>query len=185
MAAGTLSLTGIVEAWNPWWLLWQAIAAGVPSREYDVIIDHTLALLERAEHLDRDPLDLQPAEVRADTLALAERDPLDDPCVEAALDFVDAPTIRLHVHVLHLDLHVVVAEAGQVDRQHEVVIRLDEVHRRNPALHTVGAPALRSEERSEQPVEFLRERFRPHEKRHQTPPPYLRGLTDSEDKTSV
>jgi NADH-quinone oxidoreductase subunit H len=23
MAAGTLSLTGIVEAWNPWWLLWQ------------------------------------------------------------------------------------------------------------------------------------------------------------------
>jgi NADH-quinone oxidoreductase subunit H len=29
MAAGTLSLTGIVEAWNPWWLLWQAIAAFV------------------------------------------------------------------------------------------------------------------------------------------------------------
>jgi len=27
MAAGTLSLTGIVEAWNPWWLLWQAPAA--------------------------------------------------------------------------------------------------------------------------------------------------------------
>jgi NADH-quinone oxidoreductase subunit H len=26
MAAGTLSLTGIVEAWNPWWLLWQAPA---------------------------------------------------------------------------------------------------------------------------------------------------------------
>ena len=26
MAAGTLSLTGIVEAWNPWWLLWQGIA---------------------------------------------------------------------------------------------------------------------------------------------------------------
>ena len=23
MAAGTLSLTGIVDAWNPWWLLWQ------------------------------------------------------------------------------------------------------------------------------------------------------------------
>ncbi|HEX6248083.1 MAG TPA: complex I subunit 1 family protein, partial [Nocardioidaceae bacterium] len=23
MAAGTLSLIGIVEAWNPWWLLWQ------------------------------------------------------------------------------------------------------------------------------------------------------------------
>ena len=23
MAAGTLSLTGIVHAWNPWWLLWQ------------------------------------------------------------------------------------------------------------------------------------------------------------------
>ena len=23
MAAGTLSLTGIVEAWQPWWLLWQ------------------------------------------------------------------------------------------------------------------------------------------------------------------
>ena len=27
MAAGTLSLTGIVMAWNPWWLLWQAPAA--------------------------------------------------------------------------------------------------------------------------------------------------------------
>ncbi|HSV38084.1 MAG TPA: NADH-quinone oxidoreductase subunit NuoH [Nocardioidaceae bacterium] len=26
MAAGTLSLTGIVEAWNPWWLAWQGIA---------------------------------------------------------------------------------------------------------------------------------------------------------------
>lgn len=25
MAAGTLSLPGIVEAWRPWWLLWQAI----------------------------------------------------------------------------------------------------------------------------------------------------------------
>lgn len=29
MAAGTLSLTGIVEAWHPWWLLWQAPAAAV------------------------------------------------------------------------------------------------------------------------------------------------------------
>jgi NADH-quinone oxidoreductase subunit H len=27
MAAGTLSLPGIVEAWSPWWLLWQAPAA--------------------------------------------------------------------------------------------------------------------------------------------------------------
>lgn len=26
MAAGTLSLTGIVEAWKPWWLIWQAPA---------------------------------------------------------------------------------------------------------------------------------------------------------------
>ena len=26
MAAGTLSLSGIVEAWQPWWLLWQALA---------------------------------------------------------------------------------------------------------------------------------------------------------------
>ena len=26
MAAGTLSLPGIVEAWEPWWLLWQAPA---------------------------------------------------------------------------------------------------------------------------------------------------------------
>ena len=26
MAAGTLSLTGIVEAWQPWWLAWQGIA---------------------------------------------------------------------------------------------------------------------------------------------------------------
>jgi len=27
MAAGTLRLTGIVEAWQPWWLVWQAIGA--------------------------------------------------------------------------------------------------------------------------------------------------------------
>jgi NADH-quinone oxidoreductase subunit H len=29
MAAGTVSLTGIVEAWQPWWLLWQGMAAVV------------------------------------------------------------------------------------------------------------------------------------------------------------
>jgi NADH-quinone oxidoreductase subunit H len=29
MAAGTLSLPGIVEAWQPWWLAWQAIGAAV------------------------------------------------------------------------------------------------------------------------------------------------------------
>jgi len=29
MAAGTLRLTGIVEAWQPWWLVWQAIGAVV------------------------------------------------------------------------------------------------------------------------------------------------------------
>ncbi|WP_033342889.1 complex I subunit 1/NuoH family protein [Catenuloplanes japonicus] len=29
MAAGTLSLPGIVEAWRPWWLLWQAPALAV------------------------------------------------------------------------------------------------------------------------------------------------------------
>jgi NADH-quinone oxidoreductase subunit H len=29
MAAGTLSLPGIVEAWQPWWLIWQAPAAVV------------------------------------------------------------------------------------------------------------------------------------------------------------
>jgi NADH-quinone oxidoreductase subunit H len=29
MAAGTLSLSGIVEAWKPWWLIWQAPAAVV------------------------------------------------------------------------------------------------------------------------------------------------------------
>jgi NADH-quinone oxidoreductase subunit H len=29
MAAGTLSMTGIVAAWQPWWLLWQAPAAVV------------------------------------------------------------------------------------------------------------------------------------------------------------
>jgi NADH-quinone oxidoreductase subunit H len=29
MAAGTLSLSGIVLAWHPWWLLWQAAAAVV------------------------------------------------------------------------------------------------------------------------------------------------------------
>ena len=29
MAAGTLSLSGIVEQWQPWWLVWQAPAAAV------------------------------------------------------------------------------------------------------------------------------------------------------------
>jgi NADH-quinone oxidoreductase subunit H len=29
MAAGTLRLSGIVEAWSPWWLVWQAPAAAV------------------------------------------------------------------------------------------------------------------------------------------------------------
>ena len=29
MAAGTLSLSGIIEAWSPWWLVWQAPAAVV------------------------------------------------------------------------------------------------------------------------------------------------------------
>jgi NADH-quinone oxidoreductase subunit H len=29
MAAGTLSLPGIVEAWQPWWLLWQGLGAVV------------------------------------------------------------------------------------------------------------------------------------------------------------
>jgi NADH-quinone oxidoreductase subunit H len=29
MAAGTLSLTGIVEAWRPWWLVWQLIGGVV------------------------------------------------------------------------------------------------------------------------------------------------------------
>jgi NADH-quinone oxidoreductase subunit H len=29
MAAGTLSLTGIAQAWEPWWLIWQAPAAVV------------------------------------------------------------------------------------------------------------------------------------------------------------
>ncbi|HEY3261755.1 MAG TPA: complex I subunit 1 family protein [Pseudonocardiaceae bacterium] len=29
MAAGTLSLSGIIEAWSPWWLIWQAPAAVV------------------------------------------------------------------------------------------------------------------------------------------------------------
>jgi NADH-quinone oxidoreductase subunit H len=29
MAAGTLSLGGVVEAWSPWWLLWQAPGAAV------------------------------------------------------------------------------------------------------------------------------------------------------------
>jgi NADH-quinone oxidoreductase subunit H len=29
MAAGTLRLSGIVEAWSPWWLIWQAPAAAV------------------------------------------------------------------------------------------------------------------------------------------------------------
>lgn len=29
MAAGTLSLTGIVEVWSPWWLAWQGLGGGI------------------------------------------------------------------------------------------------------------------------------------------------------------
>jgi NADH-quinone oxidoreductase subunit H len=49
MAAGTLSLTGIVEQWQPWWLLWQAPA---------MIVFLIAALAE----LQRPPFDMPIAE---------------------------------------------------------------------------------------------------------------------------
>jgi NADH-quinone oxidoreductase subunit H len=49
MAAGTLSLTGIVEAWNPWWLLWQGIA---------MVVFFTAGLAE----LQRPPFDMPVAD---------------------------------------------------------------------------------------------------------------------------
>jgi NADH-quinone oxidoreductase subunit H len=49
MAAGTLSLTGIVEQWRPWWLLWQAPA---------LLVFFIAALAE----LQRPPFDMPIAE---------------------------------------------------------------------------------------------------------------------------
>jgi NADH-quinone oxidoreductase subunit H len=49
IAAGTLSLSGIVEAWRPWWLLWQAPAALV-------------LLLAGLAELQRPPFDMPIAE---------------------------------------------------------------------------------------------------------------------------
>ncbi|HZI98757.1 MAG TPA: NADH-quinone oxidoreductase subunit NuoH [Actinomycetales bacterium] len=45
MAAGTLSLSGIVEQWQPWWLIWQAPAAAV-------------FLIAGAAELQRPPFDM-------------------------------------------------------------------------------------------------------------------------------
>jgi len=53
--------------------------------------------------------------------------------------------------VLNLDRHVGLRQAGQVRLQQEVVLGLDEVHRRDPAatLLTVGG----AEERVEKPID--------------------------------
>ena len=49
LAAGTLSLPGIVEAWNPWWLLWQLPGAAV-------------FLISALAELQRSPFDMPIAE---------------------------------------------------------------------------------------------------------------------------
>jgi NADH-quinone oxidoreductase subunit H len=49
LAAGTLSLTGIVEAWSPWWLLWQLPGAAV-------------FLISALAELQRSPFDMPIAE---------------------------------------------------------------------------------------------------------------------------
>lgn len=49
LAAGTLSLTGIVEAWTPWWLLWQLPGAAV-------------FLISALAELQRSPFDMPIAE---------------------------------------------------------------------------------------------------------------------------
>lgn len=49
MAAGTLSLTGIVAAWSPWWLLWQGIG---------LVVFFTAGLAE----LQRPPFDMPVAD---------------------------------------------------------------------------------------------------------------------------
>ncbi|HEX6328858.1 MAG TPA: complex I subunit 1 family protein [Jiangellaceae bacterium] len=59
MAAGTLSLTGIVEQWRPWWMLWQAIGA---------VVFFTAGLAE----LHRPPFDMPIADAEIILGALTE-----------------------------------------------------------------------------------------------------------------
>jgi NADH-quinone oxidoreductase subunit H len=59
MAAGTLSLTGIVEEWRPWWMLWQAIGA---------VVFFTAGLAE----LHRPPFDMPIADAEIILGALTE-----------------------------------------------------------------------------------------------------------------
>ena len=59
MAAGTLSLTSIVEEWRPWWMLWQAIGA---------VVFFTAGLAE----LHRPPFDMPIADAEIILGALTE-----------------------------------------------------------------------------------------------------------------
>src|SRR5262249_39363744 len=86
------------------------------------------------------------------------------------------PRDRQHV-VLELDLHVLLAHPGQVGPQDEMVILLDQVHRRGPAARraVVAGSGLRIEERAEQPAPVLLERLQlpdglPSYKCHRLPP---------------
>src|SRR3954453_511250 len=62
--------------------------------------------------------------------------------------------------VLELDLDVVLVEAGKIGTEDEVVLRLDEVHRRHPAAQGAAAiaPGGSVERRVEQPVHLVLER---------------------------
>ena len=61
--------------------------------------------------------------------------------------------------VLHLDVHVALPEAGKVGPEDEVVLGLDEVHRRHPAARLVGL----SEERVEDAVDLTGKGLRLHQ----------------------
>ena len=60
---------------------------------------------------------------------------------------------------LELEVDVLLAEAGQVGREHVVLLGLDQINRRDPAAgRTAVAGGRRVEERREEPVHLLLER---------------------------
>src|SRR3954447_10117530 len=63
--------------------------------------------------------------------------------------------------VADLDVHVALAQTGQIRLEQEVIVGLDEVHRRHPALRL----AL-FEERVEEAMDLVREWLWLHQKRH-------------------
>src|SRR5829696_2218596 len=109
---------------------------------------------------------------------------------ERALDAVPAALVLLVLRlalardreraVLHLDVHVSVGEAGEVGLQDEVVLGLDEVHRRDPAARLLLGL---SEEGVEDAVDLTGEGLGLHQKGHVDSPPSL--YDGVKDKTLV